>query len=948
MMNYQNQLTIVNYMHSNQAKHNLKQIFNLDHFYGDQWAAIERLLNGGRVLLIEKTGFGKSLCYQFPATQFSGLTIVFSPLIALMRDQVKYLKSIGIPSACVNSEQEFRKNSEILEKARQGKIKILYIAPERQENQKWLEAVRRMKLSMVVIDEAHCVSVWGHDFRPAFRRIINLVKLLPSNFPVLATTATATERVANDIISQIGGNVTLIRGDLLRENFHLRVVRVDSEEAKMAWLAEFLKKQNGNGLIYTGTRVNTDLYASWLQFIGISAANYNAGLDADSRKEIEDGLLSNRWKCIVSTNALGMGIDKPDIRFIIHTQFPQSPIHYYQEIGRAGRDGLPTKIALLYNPDDKDLPEYFIKNSRPAIDRYYRVIDALKQEPLDKYNLMRSTNSTEKQVRVITADLLEQGIIREVMYDNNYKYEYQFDAPQLNSSHFEKLRRFKFAELEQMIEYAEMSTCRMDFLCSYLGDNSVGRCGKCDNDLHKIHKFSPTDYWINKINEFRDEHFPVLKVESGYSNIVNGVASGYYGFSNIGSTIHRCKYENGGDFPEHLLKQTLRAFNYKFGKDKFDLIVYVPPTESGGLVKNFAEKIAKILGIPFSNGLKKIAATKPQKVFQNYPLKLENVRGAFTYENSSEIIRKSILLIDDIFDSGATIKEIGATLTDLGAAKIAPVVIAKTISSSWDDTTQPAGWQEEEENVEKESLEIDVYEILRRWRWRKANELSVPAYYILSNEVLENIAATKPETFKDLLDVKGIGVVKLEKYGEEILKLINKDFDEKFEKISILPEEIDTTKKDGYDIDLYENLKQWLRGKAKELSLPSYCILSKATLKNIAALKPKTAIGLMGIKGIGEMKIEKYGEDILNLINKYSNTTSSTEESDETDKIAPYVKKDRKIYPNAYKPWTEEDDKKLWELHDEVKNIEHLSHVFKRTEGEIRLRINTLHRKYGN
>ena len=841
-------------MNRNQAKHTLKQVFNLDHFYGDQWAAIEKLLNGGRVLLIEKTGFGKSLCYQFPATQFAGLTIVFSPLIALMRDQVKYLKSIGIPSACVNSEQEFRKNSEILEKARQGKIKILYIAPERQENQEWLEAVRHMKLSMVVVDEAHCVSVWGHDFRPSFRRIINLVKLLPSNFPVLATTATATERVANDIIAQIGGNVTLIRGNLLRENFHLRVVRVDSEEAKMAWLAEFLKKENGNGLIYTGTRVNTDLYASWLQFIGISAANYNAGLDADSRKEIEDGLLSNRWKCIVSTNALGMGIDKPDIRFIIHTQFPESSIHYYQEIGRAGRDGLPTKIALLYNPDDRDLPEYFIKNSRPTIRKYKRVIDALKQEPLDKYNLMRNTNTTEKQVRVITADLLEQGIIREVIYDNNYKYEYQFDAPQLNPSHFEKLRRFKFAELEQMIEYAEMSTCRMDFLCGYLGDNSVGRCGKCDNDLQNIHQFSSSGFWKNKIDEFRNEHFPVLKVESGYSNIVNGVASGHYGFSNIGSAIHRCKYENGGDFPDHLLKQTLRAFKHKFKKEKFDLVVYVPPTESGNLVKNFSEKIAKILGIPFSNGLKKIAATKPQKVFQNYPLKRENVRSAFTYKNSSEIIRKSILLIDDIFDSGATIKEIGVMLTDLGAAKIAPVVIAKTISSSWDDTTQP---------VSK-------------------------------------------------------------------------------------PEEIDTAKKYTLDTELYEILKQWRLHKAKELSVPAFCIFSNETLKYITELKPKTHAGLMGIKGIGEMKIEKYGEDILNLINKYSDKTSSTEESDETYKIAPYVKKDRIIHPNAYKPWTEEDDNKLWELHNEVKNIEYLSHVFKRTKGEIRLRINTLKRKYGN
>ena len=211
-----------------------------------------------------------------------------------MLDQVNYLKSIGISCECINSGQEFERNTEILENAVNGKVKILYIAPERQENQQWLEAVRKMKLSMVVVDEAHCISVWGHDFRPAFRRIVGLVRLLPENFPVLATTATATQKVAEDIIKQIGKNVSLIRGNLLRPNFYLSVVKVNDEISKMAWLARFLQKQDGNGLIYTGTRVNTDLYASWLQSEEIDAVNYNAGLDSESRKDVETGLKENR------------------------------------------------------------------------------------------------------------------------------------------------------------------------------------------------------------------------------------------------------------------------------------------------------------------------------------------------------------------------------------------------------------------------------------------------------------------------------------------------------------------------------------------------------------------------------------------------------------------------------------------------------------------------------
>ena len=528
------------------AETKLQQIFKINQFYENQWECIKRVLNGERILLIEKTGFGKSLCYQFPATQFTGLTIIFSPLIALMRDQVKYLKSIGISTECINSEQEHEVNTEILEKAKNGDIKILYVHPMRQENREWLEAIKsNIKISMVVIDEAHCISTWGHDFIPAYKRIVNLVKVLPKNFPVLATTATATERVASDIKNQVGKNLSIIRGNLLRDNFELSVVKVLDEETKMAWLAEFLQKQNGNGLIYTGTRVNTDLFSAWLQFNEISAANYNAGLDADSRKEIENGLIANKWKCVVSTNALGMGIDKPDIRFIVHIQMPQSPIHYYQEIGRAGRDGIPTKIVLLYNPEDRELPENFIKNSRPSPIKYQKVIDALKIEPLGEWNLMRKTNLKQTQVRVIKADLIDQGIIKEVMYGRSKKYEYQFGASALDTKPFEELRNFKLGELDQMITYAESSNCRMDFLCRYLGDNSVNHCNKCDNDNQKNIQFDVNEYWANKIQEFRGSYFPDLPVESKYSNIVNGVASSYYGITNVGAAIHRCKYENG-------------------------------------------------------------------------------------------------------------------------------------------------------------------------------------------------------------------------------------------------------------------------------------------------------------------------------------------------------------------------------------------------------------------
>ncbi len=659
-----------------EAEKILQQRFKLPKFYDEQWETIEKIFRGERVLLIEKTGFGKSLCFQFPAILFDGTTVIFSPLIALMRDQVKKLTALGISAKCINSEQTSEENSQIINEAKAGKIKILYIAPERQENNEWIEATRQMNLRMVVVDEAHCISVWGHDFRPAFRRIINLVKLLPAGLPVLATTATATKRVEQDVAKQIGGNITTLRGNLMRDNFKLFVVKVSSEDEKLIWLGKNLEKFPGSGIIYTGTRVDTEIYSKWFEHLKISSTGYNAGLDAETRIAIENSLMNNQWKCIISTNALGMGIDKPDIRFIIHTQIPQSPIHYYQEIGRAGRDGQPSYIILFYNPDDKRLPEAFIEGGRPSIKKYEKVIAAVKAELLGEKDLMRRTNLKQNQIRVIKADLIEQKIIRQLA---NKKIEYIFDAPALDTRAFEELRAAKTKDLGSMIEYVETNASRMKFLCDYLGDTSNHTFTNCDNTGEKKIAVQVTREWTEKLQAFREDYFPELVVESRGSNIVNGVASSYYGVSSVGSALHRSKYENGGAFPNFLVSLVLKAFRKKFGQEKFDLVVYVPPTSSGDLVKTFATTVAQILKFPISHNLKKQRQTSEQKVFENSYLKSDNVKDAFTFAVPEEVNGKSILLIDDIFDSGATVKEAGRLLTTFGATKIAPIVIARTV-----------------------------------------------------------------------------------------------------------------------------------------------------------------------------------------------------------------------------------------------------------------------------
>lgn len=673
-------------MNRKDAEIELKRIFGFDCFYDEQWETIDLLLKGKRVLLIEKTGFGKSLCFQFPAVLFSGLTIIFSPLIALMRDQVKALNSKGIMAKYINSEQSEEENFKTIQEAIEGKLKILYIAPERQENSQWIEATFKMRLSMIVIDEAHTISVWGHDFRPAFRRIINLVKLLPQNLPVLATTATATYRVQKDIETQISGDLHSIRGDLIRENFQLYVIKVKSDDEKLLWLADNLKNFEGTGIIYVGTRINTVYYSRWLEYLGISSVEYNARLDAKSRIEIENGLMENRWKVVISTNALGMGIDKPDIRFIIHTQIPASPIHYYQEIGRAGRDGKPTKLILFYNytkdkygvEEDYKLPKSFIENSRPHPREYYKVLDVLKEDVLSENEIIRQTNLKKNQIRVIKADLIDQGIIKEVKYGRDKRYEYQFNAKSLDIRGFDKLREEKYKELNSMVEYVNTKSSRMKFLCNYLGDTHINEYKNCDNTNLRKYSINNNSIYSNMLKDFKEGFFPVLSFKSPKSNLFDGIAASYYGLTVVGNAIHRSKYENGGDFPDFLVNLSLKAYRKAFGDRKFDLILFVPPTESGNLVRNFSRRISYRLEMPLSYNLVKTSDTKPQKIFQNSYLKKDNVSNKFDYLNPCEIMNKTILLIDDVFDSGATIKEIAYMLTKYGAKTIAPLVIAKT------------------------------------------------------------------------------------------------------------------------------------------------------------------------------------------------------------------------------------------------------------------------------
>jgi len=392
-------------------------------FHPGQRDIIEQLVQGKRVLAIQRTGWGKSLCYQMASLYYSHLTIVFSPLKALMRDQCQRCNEVyAIPSAIVRSDFREDENKATLEQAVAGSFKLLFIAPERLDNLNWQTYVPRMRISMIVIDEAHCISTWGHDFRPHYRRIVRLLTALPDNTPVLALTATANKRVEQDILQQIGEGARVIRGTMQRPDLYLHVEMLRGDQEKLSYLAEILPYYPGTGIVYTATQHSAEMVATFLLQQGIKAEYYHARREDSERCNIEQNLMANHYKVVCSTNALGMGIDKPDLRFVVHYHIPASPIHYYQEMGRAGRDGKVAWCILLYDPADLTIQEYFIRNDRPEGKCYEMVLSVIRTCPqgLRETDILLATGFSQKAIRTILADLEEQRFIERNPKDRMY------------------------------------------------------------------------------------------------------------------------------------------------------------------------------------------------------------------------------------------------------------------------------------------------------------------------------------------------------------------------------------------------------------------------------------------------------------------------------------------------------------------------------------------------
>ncbi|WP_367131355.1 RecQ family ATP-dependent DNA helicase [Saccharothrix sp. HUAS TT1] len=455
----------------------------------DQWTAVHALVaERRRALVVQRTGWGKSAVY-FIATALlrslgEGPTVIVSPLLALMRNQVDAAARAGVHAATINSANSDQWQ-DVQDRVAAGEVDVLLVSPERLNNPDFRDAVLpslTASAGLLVVDEAHCISDWGHDFRPDYRRLRTLLAELPAGVPVLATTATANDRVVRDVTDQLGlgtgTDALVLRGPLDRESLRLSAVRLPTAEVRLGWLAERLERLPGSGIIYTLTVAAADDVAAFLRERGYEVAAYSGRTDPAERQRAEEDLLANRVKALVATSALGMGFDKPDLGFVVHLGAPSSPIAYYQQIGRAGRGVERAEVLLLPGPEDKDIWAYFASLAFPPERVVRQVLDALPADrAMSTAALEPVVELSRTRLEVVLKVLDVDGAVRRVRGGwVSTGQPWSYDAER-----YERIEAAREVERQAVLDYLATDGCRMEFLLRQLDDPHAAPCGRCDN-----------------------------------------------------------------------------------------------------------------------------------------------------------------------------------------------------------------------------------------------------------------------------------------------------------------------------------------------------------------------------------------------------------------------------------------------------------------------------------
>lgn len=676
-------------------------------FRDGQWEAIDSVVNQRKkVLVIQRTGWGKSAVYFIASkifrTRGQGISIIISPLLALMRNQVESAERLGIRAVTLNSSNVDEWDN-IKARIFANQVDCLLISPERLANEDFLTQILQpisAQIALMVIDEAHCISDWGHDFRPDYRRIVGILRRMPPNTPVLCTTATANERVINDIQAQIG-QIEILRGSLMRTSLHLQTLNIPKAAERLTWLVQAIRKFKGTGIVYTLTTETAEKVARWLNENHIQASAYYSGVthpefeSGDSyRLHLEQALQQNQLKVLVATSALGMGYDKPDISFVIHYQMPNSIIGYYQQVGRAGR-GVPHALGVLMGGEEDDRIQAFFRHSAfPGLDEVNQILSVLeKSDGLRKSDLQKSLNLKPATIEKVLKYLnLEDPppIIKQGTYWKRTLHRYHY-----NQQRIAQLTQQRIREWEEIRRYLLTPQCKMHFLQQVLDDKISAPCGQCDSCLSRPVVDIQLDAQIlQQAQRFLQHSEMVLTPRKRFSvsiypqfgfsgNIPEGLRPeigrilSRWGEEGWGSLVKQGKQQ--GRFDDALVEACAEMIVQRWKPNPMpQWVCAVPSLRSPHLVNDFAQRLARRLNLPFVDCIQKLKDNPPQKLQHNSYHQCLNLDGVF--EITNHLYKMPALLVDDVYDSGWTLTVISALLKQAGVSAVYPCALANTMS----------------------------------------------------------------------------------------------------------------------------------------------------------------------------------------------------------------------------------------------------------------------------
>ncbi len=665
-------------------------------FRDGQEEAIEHVVEGrGRLLVVQRTGWGKSFVY-FIATRLlrdaaHGPTLLVSPLLSLMRNQIAAAERMGIRARTINSDNQSDWD-EIEEELAEDAVDVLLISPERLSNARFQANVlgpAAGRIGLLVVDEAHCISDWGHDFRPQYRLLERIIRTLPRNMRLLATTATANNRVLDDLQSVLGPNLGVSRGDLNRPSLELQTIRLPSQADRLAWLAERLPTLEGSGIIYALTVRDAVQVADWLKSRGLNVEAYT-GETGDRRPRLENDLLANRVKALVATTALGMGFDKPDLAFVIHYQAPGSVVAYYQQIGRAGRALERAHAVLLGGDEDADITDYFIETAFPTREEVRSVLDALEssRDGLSLQELTRKVNVRRGRIdkTLLLMSLESPAPIARM------GARWQLTAARLQPSFWERAERLTALRREeqlQMKEYVSLTTGHMDFLIRALDGESATIESRRDPmplplDVDPMLVQQALGFLRrNNVQIAPRQQWPTGGMPaSGVSGKLvkslqasPGRALCVWGDAGWGDLVRQGKYRDRA-FADELVEACADMVRKWNPQPTPRWVTCIPSLRHTGLVFHFARRLAVALNLEFRPVLEKTEARPEQKGMANSDHQAWNVDGAFAVRGG--VLPTAVLLIDDMVDSRWTFTVAAWLLRSHGSGEVFPVALASS------------------------------------------------------------------------------------------------------------------------------------------------------------------------------------------------------------------------------------------------------------------------------